>query len=140
MAKLPRDFVEKHEIVPLGHSSAHLKLALPDPSDLPGIEEVRVMTGLEVQVALMSSRDALGMIGRFYSKGEAAPARHRRKQDIHKVAREVGGIPSAAAASRSVAEIDTSPAKLVRALAALLVDRRIISASDLKDWVRRLEQ
>ena len=68
----------------------------------------------------------------------------RQKTDLRKVAREVGGMPDApaigAAAIRAVADIDTSPAKLIKALASLLVDRKIISAHDLKEWVRRLGQ
>ena len=47
---------------------------------------------------------------------------------------------SAADIGRSIAEIDTSPAKLIRALAALLVEKRVITADDLKNRVRRLEQ
>jgi type IV pilus assembly protein PilB len=138
MAKLPQDLVEKHEIVPLSHTATHLKVGLPDVSDLPAIEEVRFLTGLEVQAALITSADASAAIGRHYGKSEAAPARARPKRDIHAIAREVGGIPTAADASRAVAEIDASPAKLVKGLAALLVDKRIISAADLKAWVKRL--
>ncbi len=140
MAKLPQELVERHEIVPLSHTATHLKVGLPDVSDLPAIEEVRFLTGLEVQAALITSTDAGAAIGRHYGKSEAAPApaRARPKRDIHAIAREVGGIPTAADASRAVADIDASPAKLVKGLAALLVDKRIISAADLKAWVKRL--
>ena len=140
MAKLPRDLVEKHELVPLSHTATDLKLALPDPSDFPAIEEVRFLTGLEVQVSLISSSDALKAILNHYSAGKAPVARHRQKRDAHEVAREVGGMRTPADANRAIAEIDTSPAKLIRALAALLVDKRVISADELKDRVRRLEQ
>lgn len=140
MAKLPRDLVEKHELVPLSHTVSHLRLALPDPSDLPAIEEVRFLTGLEVQVSLVSSRDAAKATGGYYSRGETPPVRHRQKRDVHQVAREVSGIPTAADTARAIADIDTSPAKLIKALAALLVDKRVISAQELKDRVRRLEQ
>ena len=140
MAKLPRDLVEKHELVPLSHTATDLKLALPDPSDLPAIEEVRFLTGLEVQVTLVSSRDALRAIGSHYSADGAPVARHRHKRDVRDIAREVGGMGTAAGTSRAIAEIDTSPAKLIRALAALLVDKRVITADELRDRVRRLEQ
>lgn len=140
MAKLPRDLVEKHELVPLSHTATDLKLALPDPSDLPAIEEVRFLTGLEVLVSLISSRDALKVIGSHYSAGEAPVTHHRRKRDAHEIAREVGGMHAAADTSRAIAEIDTSPAKLIRALAALLVEKRVITADELKNRVRRLEQ
>ncbi len=139
IAKLPRDLVEKHELVPISHTATDLKLALPDPSDLPAIEEVRFLTGLEVQVSLVSSKDALRAIGNHYSGG-APVTRHRQKRDAHDIAREVGGIRTAADTSRAIAEIDTSPAKLIRALAALLVEKRVITADELKNRVRRLEQ
>jgi len=140
MAKLPRDLVEKHELVPLSHTATDLKLALPNPSDFKPIEDVRFLTGLEVQVFLVSSKDALKAIGGHFATDEAPAARHRQKRDAHQVAREVGGMSSAAGTSREIAEIDTSPAKLIRALAALLVEKRVITAADLKDRVRRLEQ
>ena len=140
MAKLPRDLVEKHELVPLSHTATDLKLALPNPSDFKPIEDVRFLTGLEVQVFLISSREALKAIGSHFATDEAPAARHRQKRDAHQIAREVGGMSSVAGTSREIAEIDTSPAKLIRALAALLVEKRVITADDLKDRVRRLEQ
>jgi len=140
MAKLPRDLVEKHELVPLSHTATDLKRALPNPSDFKPIEDVRFLTGLEVQVFLISSRDALKAIGSHFAADEAPAPRHRQKRDAHQIAREVGGMSSAADTSREIAEIDTSPAKLIRALAALLVEKRVITADDLKDRVRRLEQ
>jgi len=140
MAKLPRDLVEKHELVPLSHTATDLKLALPNPSDFKPIEDVRFLTGLEVQVFLISSKDALKAIGSHFATDEAPAPRHRQKHDARQIAREVGGMSSAADTSREIAEIDTSPAKLIRALAALLVEKRVITANDLKDRVRRLEQ
>ncbi len=138
MAKLPRDLVEKHSLVPLSHTSTDLAIGLPDVADLPAIEEVRFRTGLEVTARLVSSADAARAIGAYYRKDEAPRGRVRAKRDIHDIAREVGGIPTAVDATRSVAEIDASPAKLVKALAALLVDKRVISAAELKARVRRL--
>jgi hypothetical protein len=140
MAKLPRDLVEKHEIVPLSHTATDLKLGLPNASDFPVVEEVRFLTGLEVMITLISSRDALKAIGGYYSGGEAPAPRHRLKRDAHAIAREVGGMGSVAGTTRSIADIDTSPAKLIKALAALLVEKRLITADELKDRVRRLEQ
>jgi len=140
MAKLPRDLIEKHELVPLSHTATDLRLALPNPSNFPAIEEVRFLTGLEVQVFLVSSKDALKAIGSHFAADETPVARHRHKRDAREIAREVGGMGSAADTSREIAEIDTSPAKLIRALAALLVEKRVIAADDLKDRVRRLEQ
>jgi hypothetical protein len=144
MAKLPRELVEKNDIVPLGHEAETLRLALPDPCDLAVIEQIRFLTGLEVQAELIASRHAREAISRFYARreaegGEAGEARHRGRQDLKEVAREVAGFPGRAEATRAVAEIDASPAKLVRALAALLVSKRVLTAAELKDWVHRLE-
>ncbi len=139
MAKLPRDLVEEHKLVPLSHGASNMKLALPDASDLPAVEEVRFLTGLEVEVALISLGGALTAIGRYYGEKDGPRPAKRAKRDAHQVAREVVGIPTPAEASRAVASIEASPAKLIKALAALLVDKRIISADDLKGWVHRLE-
>jgi type IV pilus assembly protein PilB len=140
MRKLPRELVEEHRLVPISHTATHLRIAIVDPADLPAIEEVRFLTGLEVQTVLAASADVQRAVGKFYGKAEPSPARGRQRGDVHKVAREVGGLPSAADANRAVAEIEASPAKLIRALAALLVEKRYVSAEELRQRVRQLEQ
>jgi hypothetical protein len=139
--KLPRELVEKHSLVPISHDATHLRLALPDAGDLPVVEEVRFLTGLEVQIALISSHLAGEAIGRYYSAkdGAGAPQRRRARQDVREIAREVQGRPGLSEAARAVAAIDVPAAKLTRALAILLVEKQLISADELGDRARRLE-
>lgn len=141
-AKLPRELLEKHDFLPISHSPSQLRLALFDPSDLSAVEEVRFRTGLEVVAVLAPSREIQKALARYYSKGGVDTPRpsHRPKKDVHEVARQVGGLPGPGEAIRAVAEIEASPAKLIKALAALLVEKRVITAGELKDTVRRLEE
>ena len=59
--------------------------------------------------------------------------------DAREIVRQIGGLPASAEAARAVAEIDASPAKVIRAVAALLIEKRVFTADELKDWVHRLE-
>lgn len=140
-AKLPRELLEKHEFLPISHGPSQLKLALSDPSDLPAVEEVRFRTGLEVMTVLAPSREILKALARYYgSKADASPPSPRPKKDAHEVVRSVGGFPTQAEAARAVAEIDASPAKLIKALAALLIEKRVISAEELKERAKKFEE
>jgi hypothetical protein len=144
ISKLPRELLEKNDLLPIGHTASHLTLAVADPGSLPAVEELRFRTGLEVEMVLASARDIQRVLSvHFASPVDAAQntalRQSRRKMEARDVARQIGVMPAAADAARAIAEIDASPAKLMRAIAALLVEKRVITAAELKDWVHRLE-
>ncbi len=136
LKKLPDDLVQRHALVPVGHDRTYLRLALPDPSDLMAIEDVRFRTGLEVQVMLISEGDALKVLGRYYSKdlkpGAAASKPHSRTE-ARRIVRQVGQQVAASEAARTVGSLEASPAKLIRALATLLVNKGVVTAEELRE-------
>ena len=142
-AKLPEDVIEKHGVVPLGHDATHVELGVADPLDLDAVEEVRFLTGLEVKIRLVASRDARTVLNAYYNREAGAVGqgrgRPRPRRDVHEAARRAAGMPTKAETARQVAEIDASPAKIVRALVALLVDKGVVSVTELAERVRRLE-
>jgi len=145
IAKLPRELLEKNALLPIGHTVSHLKLAVADPGNLPALEEVRFGSGLEVDLVLASQSEiAKALSAHFHSgivqAGHRGGVRHsRHKMEAREVARQVGKIPAAADAAKAVADIDASPAKLIRALGALLIEKNVVTAGELRDWVHRLE-
>lgn len=139
LSKLPRVLVDRHEMVPLKRDGSTIKVALPDASDMEVIEEVRFLTGLEVEMALISSSDARKILDSYYHKG-TGPAGPRPRTGARDAAGKVGGPPpSGPEAARALSRMDAPAAKLVKALAALLIDRKVISAAELEDWLHRLE-
>ncbi len=143
IVKVPKEKLDRHEMVPLAHDATHVILGVTDPFDFDAVEEVRFLTGLEVRIKLVSSRDARRALMAYYGKrggarGSAKP-KTRHKRDMHEVARRVAGLPTGAEALRGVAGLEASPAKIVRALAALLVEKGLVTANELAERVRRLE-
>ncbi len=143
VVKLAREKLEQHEMVPLAHDATHVELGVTDPTDLDAVEDVRFLTGLEVKMKLISSKDARRALGAHFGRLEAGAGLRRPKTrprgDVHEAARRAAGIPTVAEAARKVAEIEASPAKVVRGLAALLVEKGYITANELVERVRRLE-
>jgi type IV pilus assembly protein PilB len=145
VAKLPRELLEKNSLLPIGHTVSHLKLAVADPGNLPAIEEIRFRSGLEVDLVLASPKEIHKALSALFpavgaqASHRGGTRRARPKMDAREVARQVGKLPAAADAAKAVADINASPAKLIRALGALLIEKHVISASELSEWVHRLE-
>ena len=144
LRKLPEDLVQRHQLVPVGHDNTYLKLALPDPSDLMAVEDVRFRTGLEVQVMLIAESDALRVLGEHYSKDlekgvRPAPSKPHSRTGARKIVRELGQQVKASEAARVIGSLEASPAKLIRALATLLVDKGFVTADELKERLQVVE-
>jgi hypothetical protein len=144
VSKLPRELLEKNDLLPIGHTVSHLTLALNDPRNLPAIEEVRFRTGLEVEMLLACSSDIRRALGRLFGAhtptSKRGSGRPRYKTEPKMVARQVSTAPpTAGEIAHAIERIDAPTEKLTRALAALLVEKHVASAEEIKDWVHRLE-
>ena len=60
---LPREFIEKNLVLPLFVIRGVLTLAVPEPSNLFLIEEVRSLTNHQVQIVAATTKDIRRMIG-----------------------------------------------------------------------------
>ena len=56
--KLPRELLERHQVVPLKSDGHELVLAMTDPNDLAAIEEIQFRAGVQVEPAV-ATRDAI---------------------------------------------------------------------------------
>jgi hypothetical protein len=68
-----------------------------------------------------------------------SPRKPRPKKDVHEIARRAAGMPTGPEAARKVAGIDASPAKLIKALATLLVEKGVVTSEELAARVRSME-
>jgi hypothetical protein len=137
---LSPELVEKHELVPVGHDKTHLKLALPDPSDLMAVEEVRFMTGREVQVMLISETDALKILSKYYNKDlKPVASKLHSRTEARRIVRQVGQHMKASEAARTIGSLEVSPAKLIKALATLLIDKGVVGADELRERLQVME-
>jgi type IV pilus assembly protein PilB len=67
---VPVDAARKHKVMPIQRIGATLKLAMTDPSDMLALDDIRFMTGLNVEPVLASEGGILGAIERHYGTVE----------------------------------------------------------------------
>ena len=64
---LPEDFARRHLLLPLGREDGHILVAMSDPSNLPVLNDIRLITGLEVTPYVASPSDILANLSRVHS-------------------------------------------------------------------------
>ena len=64
------DAARKHKVMPVQRIGATLKLAVTDPSDMVALDDIRFMTGLNVEPVLASEAAILEAIERHYGTAE----------------------------------------------------------------------
>src|SRR2546421_591991 len=57
IATLPKDFLEKHQVLPLFLVEGVLTVAIPEPANVFLVEEIERLSGLQVQVVAATVRD-----------------------------------------------------------------------------------
>lgn len=53
---LPKDVLEKHQVIPLRSEGSHLVLAMSDPNDLRAIEEIQFLANRTVEPAVATKQ------------------------------------------------------------------------------------
>ncbi len=167
MKLIPRDFAEKHEFLPFSREGDTLTVVAPDPMDYPSIDELAFTTGLKIQTVLATRTEVTRALQNFYygPKGsppagaaaakKPAPATDtpavRSREPVPAAASPGAGAaakrgraahvePSMRRASTAPLEarpLNVNPEKLVKALSGLLVEKKIITLSELMDRVAR---
>jgi type IV pilus assembly protein PilB len=68
---IPADMAKKYLIMPVARIGATLTVAMADPSNVFAIDDVKFMTGYNVEVVVSSETGIIGAIGNYYlGKGE----------------------------------------------------------------------
>ena len=84
---IPADTATKYQIVPLSRAGATLTIAMTDPTNVFAMDDIKFMTGYNVEPVVASETAVIEAIAKYYpaaAKGVAAAA-----------AREASGAPSA---------------------------------------------
>lgn len=76
---LPSETVQKYQIVPLSRAGATLTIAITDPTNVFAMDDIKFMTGFNVEPVVASETSVLEAIRRYYPNG-AAPARGAKKE------------------------------------------------------------
>lgn len=65
---IPPDVVQKYQLVPVNRAGATLIVAVSDPSNLFAIEDIKFMTGYNVEMVVASERDIKASIDKYYDQ------------------------------------------------------------------------
>ncbi len=66
---LPQHIAHRHKVLPISKTKSRLKLAISDPLNVVALDDVRLVTGLEIEPVVASQEDIVSAIGRLYGFG-----------------------------------------------------------------------
>src|SRR6266446_520266 len=67
---VPKDVAEKHQVIPVNKSGANLIVAMADPSNIYAIDDLKFLTGYNIEVVVASEVAIKESIERYYDEGE----------------------------------------------------------------------
>lgn len=125
------DFALRNSILPLSHTLNSLTVAMSDPLDFITIDNLRKLTGYEVNPVIATKTDLTRAIGEFYDKSamlkEAVEASYDDKSDALSV--DVEAADQELSLDKLVARAEEAPVvKLVNLIIRQAIDER---ASDI---------
>ena len=69
---IPAETAQKYQIVPLSRAGATLTIAMTDPTNVFAMDEIKFMTGYNVEPVVASETAVVEAIGKYYGAGAAA--------------------------------------------------------------------
>jgi len=131
---LPREFLSKHEVLPIRRDEDILVVATPDPTDYPVIDEIGFLTNLKVETILAPRARVQSVLQNFLSRSEsgrqlAPPPRPRNVHTVRAAVREAERQALRSAQTASLAELPAD--RLARALSSLLIDKGVLKAEEI---------
>jgi type IV pilus assembly protein PilB len=79
---IPAETAHKYQIVPLSRSGATLTIAMTDPTNVFAMDDIKFMTGYNVEPVVASETTVLEAIERYYSAPTPRPARSGGDADM----------------------------------------------------------
>ncbi|HLG20434.1 MAG TPA: type IV-A pilus assembly ATPase PilB [Bdellovibrionota bacterium] len=67
---VPKDVADKHQVIPVNKSGANLIVAMADPSNIYAIDDLKFLTGYNIEVVVASEVAIKEAIERYYDEGE----------------------------------------------------------------------
>jgi type IV pilus assembly protein PilB len=69
---IPRDVAEKHQVIPINRAGATLIVAMSDPSNIFAIDDIKFLTGYNVEAVVASEDSIKRAIDQRYAEAKAA--------------------------------------------------------------------
>ncbi|MCC7380234.1 MAG: type IV-A pilus assembly ATPase PilB [Deltaproteobacteria bacterium] len=77
---VPREVAEKHQVIPVNRAGASLIVAMADPSNIFAIDDLKFLTGYNIEVVVASDGAIRDSIEKYY--GEAAEQRELNYDEV----------------------------------------------------------
>ncbi|MFN0057114.1 MAG: hypothetical protein ACKVX7_01535 [Planctomycetota bacterium] len=100
MARIPRETIERHRVLPFRLSESSVLLVMSEPMGFQAIEEIRFITGKKVEMALAPASQIQARITRYYAERRAAAP--VEQPDTAKLLIEQIADPNVAALARAL--------------------------------------
>src|SRR6187455_672598 len=71
---IPAETAQKYQIIPLSRSGATLTIAMTDPTNVFAMDDIKFMTGYNVEPVVASETEVDDALSRYYGKEQAAAA------------------------------------------------------------------
>ncbi|HEY3248924.1 MAG TPA: type II secretion system ATPase GspE [bacterium] len=66
---VPQHLAQRHKVLAIGRTKRQLRLAIADPLNVVALDDVRLVTGLDLEPVVAASEDIVAAINRYYSGG-----------------------------------------------------------------------
>jgi type IV pilus assembly protein PilB len=100
---IPAETANKYQIVPLSRSGATLTIAMTDPTNVFAMDDIKFMTGYNVEPVVASETAVVEAIARYYTV-TAAPAVRQQKQQVEQPQADLNTVASLEMVTKALEE------------------------------------
>ncbi len=134
---IPADTAQKYQIIPLSRSGATLTIAITDPTNVFAMDDIKFMTGYNVEPVVASETAVTEAIKRYYPASAAAPkvsmaAPVQKKPEKPKVAQKEANLTTAATLELVTKALEETTAAVVDDDVELLEEMDQIDVASLE--------
>jgi type IV pilus assembly protein PilB len=122
---IPEDVATRFQVVPITRQGRVLRVAMANPSNIFAIDDIKFITGLEVQPVVCTESDIKAAIDRFYDSADTL------KEVLEGLEEDVELVEEEEEPDTSALSVQSQNAPVVKLVNSLLVDAVKRGASDI---------
>ena len=124
------EVVNKYNVMPVKRSGAMLSLAMVDPTDMFAIDDIKFMTGYDIEPMVASEADVMATIAKFYDTSQKELQSFIKNMDVMEIGEDPSVIQEEEIDSSQLKEgVDEAP--VVKLANMILVEAVTRNASDI---------
>ena len=93
LARVPRDIITNHRVIPINRVSSHLILAVGDPTNLGVFDAISAKLGVKIRLKLASELSIQSAINKFYGATEEAAKIAAQQKSAQRAAAALSNLP-----------------------------------------------